>query len=118
MMTLTDFSGHLPLGIFNPIFFELITLCVAKLLGLGSPADSSVISSERDATSVFKDIMQVFLGFLKCETLNGFGHLVGVFEVDTKVTGRSLGSYFYENYYGKRESGHLLWARVALESTS
>lgn len=65
----------------------------SELLRLSSSTSGTSVSSVRDASLVFKDLSEVFLGSLDGHTLQGASSVVGVLEVSSEVVAAGLNSF-------------------------
>jgi hypothetical protein len=74
-------------------FFRPSSEGFTKLSSLTSSTNSSIVLSVGNTSSVSQYILEVLLGLGDCETFDGFGSLIGVFIMHSKVSSWRFGDY-------------------------
>ena len=65
----------------------------SELSGLSGSSDSSVVFSIGDTSSVSEDVLEILFGFGDGETFDGFGSLIGVFIMNSEISGWRFSDY-------------------------
>ena len=90
MKTFTDFSGHLPIKLDYEVEGK-ITLSKLEFLCLSSSSHMTIMDSERHASFMSKDVLEVLLGFNEVHASEHSSDFKSVFVVHTNITSLSFG---------------------------